>query len=91
MGRVSGDLSGLSAHRAVPTYRVKGCAALCALRNTDAGRGWLRVQVGNPACYFCAVWVPGAVGEWRWRWFDVGQLTDGSGCTGEHPNAEMSL
>src|SRR5580692_10780369 len=19
-------------------------------------------------------------GEWRWRWFDVGQLTDGSGC-----------
>jgi hypothetical protein len=20
--------------------------------------------------------VPGAVGEWRWRWFDVGQLTD---------------
>jgi hypothetical protein len=30
----------------------------------------------NPPCYFCAIWVPGAVGERRWRCFDVGQLTD---------------
>jgi hypothetical protein len=35
--RVRGDLSGLSAHRAVPAYRVKGCVALRALRYTDAG------------------------------------------------------
>lgn len=49
----------------------------------------LRVRVGNPACYFCAVWVPGAVGEWRWRWFDIGQLTDGSGCIVEHPNLRV--
>jgi len=69
-----------------PGVPSQSCVALCALRNTDVGRGWLRVRVGNPACYFCAVWVPGAVGEWRWRWFDVGQLTDGSGCTVEHPN-----
>jgi hypothetical protein len=36
---------------------------LCALRNTDADRRWLHVRVGNPACYFCAVWIPGAVGS----------------------------
>jgi hypothetical protein len=24
---------------------------------------YLRLRVGNPACHFCAVWVPGAVGE----------------------------
>lgn len=74
--RAGGDLSGLSAHRVVPTHRAKDCVAMCALRKTDAGPGWLRVRVGDPACYFCAVWVSGAVGEWRWRRFDVGQLTD---------------
>ena len=68
-----------------PGVPSQSCVALCALRNTDVGRGWLRVRVGNPACYFCAVWVPGAVGEWGWRWFDVGQLTDVRGCTVEHP------
>jgi hypothetical protein len=36
-----------------------------------AADGW-----DNPACYFCAVGPPGAVGEWRWLWSDVGQLAD---------------
>ncbi len=34
--------------RAVPAYRVEGCVALRALRNTDAGRGWLRVPGRQP-------------------------------------------
>jgi hypothetical protein len=84
MGRVRGDRSRLSAHRAASAHRLKSRVTLCALRNTDAGHGWLRVRIGNPACYLCAVWVPGAVG--KWRWLDVGHRTDGSARTVEHPN-----
>jgi hypothetical protein len=54
-----GDLSGPSAHRAVPAHSVTDCVTMCALRNTNAGRGWLRLRCDNPACcFFCAVWVP---------------------------------
>jgi len=31
-----------------PGVPSQSCVALCALRNTDVGRGWLRVRVGKP-------------------------------------------
>jgi hypothetical protein len=33
--------------------------------------GWDNRRATSPPSGF-----PGAVGEWRWRWFDIGQLTD---------------
>ena len=43
-----------------PSQRLRG---VVRSQEHGAGRGWLRVRVGNPACYFCAVWVPDAVGS----------------------------
>jgi len=49
---------------------------MCASRNTDAGRGWLRLGWDNPACYSCAVWVPARWGSGGGDGPDIGQLTD---------------
>jgi hypothetical protein len=38
--------------------------------------GWLRLRVGQPGVLLLRSLDPPAVGEWRWRWFDVGQLID---------------
>jgi len=67
------DLSGLSA-QIVSAHRVKDRIAMCS-QDTDAGRGWLRLRVGQPGVLLLRSLGPPAVGEWRWRWFDVGQLT----------------
>ena len=69
---------------ALPRAPTRQCGRLCppaamtarTRRSCDLGMPSLRLRVGQPACYFCAVWVPGTVREWRWRWFDVGHLTD---------------
>jgi hypothetical protein len=43
-------------------------------QSADTSRGWLRVRVGATRRATAPVWVRGRWG--RWRWFDVGQLTD---------------
>jgi hypothetical protein len=90
VGRVRGDLSGY--YPTEPSRRTE--SKLCGVVRSQEHGCWPRMAAcpgRQPACYFCAVWVPGAVGEWRWRWFDVGQLTDVRGCTVERPilRAEM--
>ena len=61
-------------------YQGAGVVLACCVKDPGDVRYrehkyWPRMA-DKPTCYFCAVWPPGAVVEWRWLWSDVGQLAD---------------
>lgn len=60
-----------------------------ALRNMDAGRRWLRVQAGEPACCSPPSGSSGAVGEWRYRRVGCRSADQCSGRTVGHPDLRI--
>ncbi len=76
-GRVCGARrsSGPSAHGAARRTEATTVAS-CALENTDAGGGWLRVRVGQPGVLLLRRLGPRRDRGVAVAMFDTGQLTD---------------